>query len=129
MTTIATTKDAMATARTRMEKAVVLLSGGVGSLVAAAIAREQYELALLHVRWGHRSAERELACCQQLAAWLRCEQVRTAVTSTSLGPENGIRKRESPSVTPSVTRLGGSKVRGEYPLVSPHRQSEKRSEC
>jgi 7-cyano-7-deazaguanine synthase len=59
-----------------MEKAVVLVSGGVGSLVAAAAAREQYELALLHVAWGHRSAERERACFDHLAGWLRSDQSR-----------------------------------------------------
>src|SRR5436305_1863928 len=60
-----------------MEKAVVLVSGGVGSLVAAATAREQYELALLHVGWGHRSAERERACFDHLSGWLRSDQTRT----------------------------------------------------
>ena len=41
-----------------MDRAVVLLSGGINSAVAAALAKEQYELALLHVAWGspHRRA-------------------------------------------------------------------------
>jgi 7-cyano-7-deazaguanine synthase len=56
-----------------MQKAVVLMSGGVNSAVAAAIAREQYEPALLHVAWGHRSAARELACIEQLATALKIE--------------------------------------------------------
>lgn len=57
-----------------MEKAIVLVSGGLNSAVAAAVSREQYDVHLLHVQWGHRTADRELACFEQLAAWLRVEQ-------------------------------------------------------
>ena len=41
------------------EKAVVLLSGGMDSCVTAAIARERFELALLHVSYGQRTEKRE----------------------------------------------------------------------
>jgi 7-cyano-7-deazaguanine synthase len=61
-----------------MEKAVVLVSGGVGSAVTAAVAREQYDVHLLHVGWGHRAAERELACFEGLAAYLRIENTLVA---------------------------------------------------
>jgi len=61
-----------------MDKAIVLLSGGINSAVAAATAREQYEAYLLHVSWGHRSGQRELACFERIAAHLRIE--RTQVT-------------------------------------------------
>ncbi len=61
-----------------MDRAVLLLSGGINSTVAAAVAREQYELALLHVAWGHRTAERELAAFQEVAAALRIEQTLVA---------------------------------------------------
>jgi len=57
-----------------MDRAVVLLSGGINSTVAAAIVREQCELALLHVAWGHRTAERELAAFQEIAEILKAEQ-------------------------------------------------------
>ncbi len=61
-----------------MEKAVVLVSGGINSAVAAATAREQYHPALLHVAWGHRSAERELACFERLAAAMNIETTLVA---------------------------------------------------
>ncbi|HOB75921.1 MAG TPA: 7-cyano-7-deazaguanine synthase [Phycisphaerae bacterium] len=61
-----------------MDRAVILLSGGINSAVAAAIAREHYEPALMHVAWGHRTAERELACFEQLAAALRVERTMVA---------------------------------------------------
>jgi len=61
-----------------MEKAVVLVSGGLASAVTAAVAREQYEAHFLHVAWGHRAAEREQSCVEALAAHLRVERVLTA---------------------------------------------------
>ncbi len=48
-----------------MRRAVVLVSGGVNSCVAAAI-KDAYEPALLHVRYPHRAAIRELECFQRL---------------------------------------------------------------
>ncbi|HZW40024.1 MAG TPA: 7-cyano-7-deazaguanine synthase QueC [Ignavibacteriaceae bacterium] len=40
--------------------AVVAVSGGLDSCVTAAIAADEYELALLHVNYGQRTQEREL---------------------------------------------------------------------
>ncbi|HWL93361.1 MAG TPA: 7-cyano-7-deazaguanine synthase [Phycisphaerae bacterium] len=40
-------------------KAVVLCSGGLNSTVAAAMTQQQHTLAMLHVRFGHRAAEKE----------------------------------------------------------------------
>jgi 7-cyano-7-deazaguanine synthase len=70
-----------------MDKAIVLVSGGINSTVAAAVAREQYDLCLLHVGWGHRAAEREAASFESVAGFLRVEQKLSADMSwlTSLG--------------------------------------------
>jgi 7-cyano-7-deazaguanine synthase len=40
--------------------AVVLLSGGLDSCVAAAVARQEYDLAFCHANYGQRTAAREL---------------------------------------------------------------------
>ncbi len=64
-----------------MDRAIILLSGGINSTVAAAVSREQYEPALLHVAWGHRAAERELLVFEQLAARFRIEQTMVAELS------------------------------------------------
>ena len=56
-----------------MDKAVVLASGGVNSTVAVALTREQYTPYLLHVNWGHRSAEREAIAFQQTASAMGIE--------------------------------------------------------
>lgn len=71
-----------------MEKAVVLVSGGISSSVAAITAREQYETVLLHLNWGHRAAERELEAVNTLAAHLKAEAVRV-VELTALGAFGG----------------------------------------
>lgn len=64
-----------------MDRAVVLVSGGINSAVTAAVAKEQYETALLHVAWGHRTAERELAAFHEIAGFLKVEQTLVAELS------------------------------------------------
>ena len=61
-----------------MDRAVVLVSGGVNSAVITAIAREQYEPVLFHVGWNHRAAEREMAAFEQLAAHFGIEKTLAA---------------------------------------------------
>lgn len=46
--------------------AVVLLSGGMDSCVTAAIAAQTHDLALLHVGYGQRTAERELRSFREI---------------------------------------------------------------
>jgi 7-cyano-7-deazaguanine synthase len=55
--------------------AVILLSGGLDSCVAAAIARRDFQLALLHVNYGQRTVKRELAAFRAQAAYFRIQQV------------------------------------------------------
>jgi 7-cyano-7-deazaguanine synthase len=49
------------------ELAIVLVSGGMDSCVAAAIAAEQHALAFLHVSYGQRTARRELRAFHDIA--------------------------------------------------------------
>ena len=51
----------------RRPLAVVLLSGGMDSCVAAAIARETHDLALLHVGYGQRTEGRERRAFEAIA--------------------------------------------------------------
>ena len=48
-------------------KAVVLLSGGMDSCVAAAIANQTYRLALLHASYGQRTEQRERRAFDEVA--------------------------------------------------------------
>lgn len=61
-----------------MDRAVVLVSGGINSAVVTAIAREQYEPVLLHVGWSQRAADRELAAFEQMAAHFSIEKTLAA---------------------------------------------------
>ena len=42
--------------------ALVLSSGGLNSAVLSCIAKQEYDLAMLHIGFGHRAAERERSC-------------------------------------------------------------------
>lgn len=51
----------------KREKAVVLVSGGMDSCVTAAIAAQDYELALLHASYGQRTERRERKAFEDIA--------------------------------------------------------------
>jgi 7-cyano-7-deazaguanine synthase len=55
-------------------KAVVLLSGGMDSCVTAAIARETFDLALLHASYGQRTEERERRAFDEIADFYSVRQ-------------------------------------------------------
>jgi 7-cyano-7-deazaguanine synthase len=69
-----------------MSDAVVLLSGGLDSYTAAAIAREEgFRLFALTIQYGQRHA-RELEAARDVAAWLRVERhLEMAVDLTAFG--------------------------------------------
>ena len=52
---------------TAPQKAIVLLSGGMDSCVAAAIANQTHRLALLHASYGQRTQERERRAFDEIA--------------------------------------------------------------
>jgi len=57
------------------ELAVVLVSGGMDSLVCAAIADSQYEnLAFLHLNYGQRTEKKELECFHKIADYYNVPQ-------------------------------------------------------
>ncbi|MEK6744681.1 MAG: 7-cyano-7-deazaguanine synthase QueC [Nitrospirota bacterium] len=58
----------------KTELAVVLVSGGMDSCVAAALANEHYRLACLHVNYGQRTEARELRAFHELAEFYQAEK-------------------------------------------------------
>lgn len=56
------------------ELAVVLASGGMDSAVTTAIANQRYRLALLHLNYGQRTAQRELQAFKDLAKFYGAEK-------------------------------------------------------
>ncbi len=59
--------------RTSYPLAVIVASGGLDSCVTAAIARDRYRLAMLHVMYGQRTESRELQAFQDVADALGAE--------------------------------------------------------
>lgn len=55
-------------------KGVVLVSGGMDSLVLAAFATRESEISLLHVNYGQRTEEKELACFHAVADHLKIRE-------------------------------------------------------
>ena len=58
--------------------AVVLMSGGLDSCVAAAAAQKDFELAAFHANYGQRTLERELAAFRAQAAYFQASRVLEA---------------------------------------------------
>ncbi|AEB09981.1 7-cyano-7-deazaguanine synthase QueC [Desulfobacca acetoxidans] len=58
--------------------AVVLLSGGLDSCVTAAVAGQDYDLALFHGNYGQRTVRRELQAFRELAVFFRCRHLLEA---------------------------------------------------
>ena len=65
----------------KREPAVVLVSGGMDSCVCAAIARQQHEVAFLHVSYGQHTARQELRAFHRIARYYGTE--RTLVCELS----------------------------------------------
>ncbi len=58
--------------------AVILMSGGLDSCVAAAVARQQFALACFHANYGQRTVARELKAFRAQAAWFGAARVLEA---------------------------------------------------
>ena len=58
--------------------AVILMSGGLDSCVAAAVARQSFDLACFHANYGQRTLRRELKAFRAQAAFFRAPRVLEA---------------------------------------------------
>jgi 7-cyano-7-deazaguanine synthase len=58
--------------------AVVLVSGGLDSCVAAAVARQEYDLAFCHANYGQRTVDRELSASRAQAAFFGVDRTLEA---------------------------------------------------
>ncbi len=63
---------------TARPRAVVLASGGLDSCVAAAVAREDYDLAFCHANYGQRTVHRELTAFRAQAAFFGVDRILEA---------------------------------------------------
>lgn len=60
------------------ECAIALVSGGMDSCVAAAVAAREHELAMLHVNYGQRTEQRELRAFKEITAHYGVERTLVA---------------------------------------------------
>lgn len=58
----------------KRELAIILVSGGMDSLVTAAIANLEYELAFLHVNYGQRTEKKELKAFNDIADYYKTDK-------------------------------------------------------
>ncbi|MEK7291722.1 MAG: 7-cyano-7-deazaguanine synthase, partial [Planctomycetota bacterium] len=61
--------------------AIVLVSGGMDSCVTAAIANENYRLALLHVNYSQRTESRELQAFRNIALFYKIPEDRILISN------------------------------------------------
>ena len=92
--------------------AVVLLSGGLDSCVTAAIARQDHDLALLHVSYGQRTAGREREAFDDIARHYDVTQTLTTRLDV-LGAIGGSALTD-PRMDVVDARRSGSPVPGTY---------------
>lgn len=99
------------TSSTSRPLAVVCLSGGMDSALAAALASEGHDLALLHANYGQRTEARELASFERLADHFRVSSSRRLVVDfTSLRQIGG-----SSLTDPSMAVRHGEPLPGVVP--------------
>jgi 7-cyano-7-deazaguanine synthase len=65
-----------------MQKAVVLLSGGLDSCVTAAVAAQEHDLALLHLQYGQRTQTRERQAFEDISDHFHVTQTDRLVVET-----------------------------------------------
>ena len=94
------------------ELAIALLSGGMDSCVAAAIAATEHELALLHVSYGQRTEARELRAFEEIADHYGV--ARRLVADISYLGKIGGSSLTDPEIPVEATDLGREGIPSSY---------------
>lgn len=92
--------------RTRKTKSIILLSGGLDSLVSAAIAvKKTRPVRALTFDYGQRAAQREIAAAKKISTHLRIPHTVIALPFFEEFKKCALIKRGSPVKQKSLTRL------------------------
>ncbi len=100
----------------KKDLAIVLLSGGMDSCVTAAIAKQEYRLAFLHVSYGQRTEARELQAFNEIADFYKAEKLLT-VSMEHLKAIGGSSLTDTTIPVPEVD--ASHSVSSDVPLKSP----------
>jgi len=96
------------------EKAIVLVSGGMDSLVTAAIAAGFYDLAFLHLNYGQKTEKRELKAFNDIAEYYKVgENDRLVVSIEYLAKIGGSSLTDS-SIEVSKSDLSSTEIPATY---------------
>ncbi len=93
-------------------KGIVLASGGMDSLVLAAFAARESEIALLHVNYGQRTESRELSCFHAIADHLKVRE--RLVVDVGYFRAIGGNALTDPSVAVPEADLGRTEIPSTY---------------
>jgi 7-cyano-7-deazaguanine synthase len=94
------------------ELAIALVSGGMDSCVSAAIAKQNYDLALLHVNYGQRTEERELQAFNAIADYYQVK--RRLVASIEYLKQIGGSSLTDKNISVSIADLDNKNIPTSY---------------
>jgi 7-cyano-7-deazaguanine synthase len=92
--------------------AIALISGGMDSCVSAAIAKQNYDLALLHVNYGQRTEERELRAFHAIADYYQVK--RRLVASIEYLKQMGGSSLTDENISVSMADLDNKNIPTSY---------------
>jgi 7-cyano-7-deazaguanine synthase len=98
----------------KREKAIILVSGGMDSLVTAAIAAQKYELAFLHLNYGQRTEKRELKAFNDIADNFNVEDEKRLVVSIEYLSKIGGSSLIDSAIEISKTDLNSKEIPATY---------------
>jgi 7-cyano-7-deazaguanine synthase len=98
----------------KREKAIILVSGGMDSLVTAAIAAGQYDLAFLHLNYGQKTEKRELKAFNDIADHFKIVDKYRMIISIEHLSKIGGSSLTDPLIEVSKSDLGSKEIPDTY---------------
>ena len=95
-----------------MEKALVLVSGGLDSCVTAAIAAQRYQLSFIHLNYGQRTEKRELQAFNDIADFYNVKE--RLVVDVSYFRQIGGSSLTDSSIEVSIADLDSTEIPTSY---------------
>jgi 7-cyano-7-deazaguanine synthase len=97
---------------TKKPLAIALVSGGMDSLVTAAVANMSYELALLHLNYGQRTESRELKSFNEIADHFKV--LKRLIVNIEYLSDIGGSSLTDPNIEVSKANLDGKGIPSSY---------------